>query len=132
MQEPVRALFPEKIYQLAEKWQVGTPLNVYKARTLLPLVNAFFLWIICLTLFLLWNLHSYLTLKALQDHFLLHCDLFRGRSCAARARFRSSIVLLLSPDRSASIFSGDVGGDPVPGMCISLSLFVSMYAVRVC
>jgi hypothetical protein len=82
MQERISAsLFPEKVYQLAEKRQVGTPLSMYKARNMVPLVMAF-LMMVFMVFLLLWTIRDYLVVKAFQDDFLLHCD------CAGVARAR--------------------------------------------
>lgn len=97
MQECIFApAFPEKIYALAEKWQVGTPVKVYKSGKLWQFVIGF-LMISLFTCLLLATIQNYLSLQASLNDTLLHCTYC---SDAGRARLLLDNTQILSSTRN--------------------------------
>lgn len=94
MQERILApVFPEKIYVLAEKWQVGTPVKVYKSGKLWQFVIGF-LMISLFTWLLLATIQNYLSLL---NDASLHCAYC---SDAGRARLLLDDTQILSSTRN--------------------------------
>lgn len=97
MQERISApLFSEKVYALAEKWQVGTPIKVYRSGKMWQfvigfLMISFFAWL------LLSTLQDYLSLQASLNDILLHCTYC---SDAGRARLLLQDTQVLSSTRN--------------------------------